>query len=489
MSQSVRCQLCFMPLDDLSLNSRELHYETHFKGELQEASSSGLSSRPYGVLKPSPPTKQSGSFKAPPSPVRKKKWKSSLNWSEEGRDVFWYPSLQTPPPPNFTPGMIPLLKKALTKSHAKGTTRRAVLCYDRAIHVNRQNWDLTWGCGYRNFLMTCAALMDQQSQPMYFALLDGPISPGIRNLQRWIEVAWKDGFDKEGYEQLKKLVNTSKWIGTSDLCTAFVYRGIPTELIDIDLDDRGIAPLTDWIVQYFDGYRKASTSGATNINNALTGASPVRCTSLMPIIVQNNGHSRTVVGYELTKNSTVNLLVFDPSRVPSKQIRRAALSAFKSSSDPDSTTSDPPIKRRDSPLATSSKSNASSASNKRIKTGTGAGHHAASAKEENVEDDAAWVDEDDDDDVRPITVGDNEDDDEIVFVSETKASGPKKSTFSWKKGQEGEDPLFIDVLKFFRWENNRVKQKNKYQILYFPLTEPLTILDRMDRKVLRSERI
>ena len=87
---------------------------------------------------------------------------------------------------------------------------------------------------YRNFLMACSALMDQQVQPMYFPLLDQPLSPGVRNLQRWIEEAWKAGkqtsysfrvfphtyksllgFDQEGYQQLRKLVDTSKWIGTS----------------------------------------------------------------------------------------------------------------------------------------------------------------------------------------------------------------------------------------------------------------------------------
>lgn len=46
---------------------------------------------------------------------------------------------------------------------------------------------------YRNFLMSCAALMDQPYQPMYFPLLDGPIPPGIRNLQKWIEEAWAKG--------------------------------------------------------------------------------------------------------------------------------------------------------------------------------------------------------------------------------------------------------------------------------------------------------
>jgi hypothetical protein len=49
------------------------------------------------------------------------------------------------------------------------------------------------GFRYRNFLMACAALMDQSFQPLYFPLLDAPIGPGVRNLQTWIEIAWQAG--------------------------------------------------------------------------------------------------------------------------------------------------------------------------------------------------------------------------------------------------------------------------------------------------------
>jgi hypothetical protein len=75
--------------------------------------------------------------------------------------------------------------------------------------------------------MACAVLMVQPFEPLYFPLIDEPISPGIRNLQRWIELAWGFGFDPEGKRQLKKLIGTTKWIGTADLWIAFASRGIP----------------------------------------------------------------------------------------------------------------------------------------------------------------------------------------------------------------------------------------------------------------------
>lgn len=36
-------------------------------------------------------------------------------------------------------------------------------------------------------------------------------------------------------------------------------------------------------------------------------------TDKMPIILQHQGHSRTVIGFERLKSGTVNLLVLDPS--------------------------------------------------------------------------------------------------------------------------------------------------------------------------------
>ena len=150
--------------------------------------------------------------------------------------------------------MISVLKRALTRSHEKGFTQRAWLASEQAVHINGEPWDRTWGCGcvppvyltgrassyrrYRNYLMACASLMNQRNQPMYFPLLDGILSPGVRNLQLLLEKAWQDGkapnrwgthypshrwssgHDEDGAHQLKhKLVDTTKWIGTAGMCT------------------------------------------------------------------------------------------------------------------------------------------------------------------------------------------------------------------------------------------------------------------------------
>lgn len=106
-------------------------------------------------------------------------------------------------------GLIPVLKGALINSHEKGKTRNAWLCHEKAVHIQSEAFDRTWGCGYvsvllhecltdsqpsyRNFLMVCASLMVQIKQPMYFPLLDHPYPPGVRHLQQLIEEAWSAG--------------------------------------------------------------------------------------------------------------------------------------------------------------------------------------------------------------------------------------------------------------------------------------------------------
>ncbi|KAJ6500449.1 peptidase family C78-domain-containing protein [Mycena sanguinolenta] len=270
----------------------------------------------------------------------------NFNWKDwvgpKDKDKFWYPARTSPPPQNFTPGLIPLLKTHLNKSHTGGHTRRAVLCYDRAVLITREAWDASWGCGYRNFMMACTALMDQQSQPMYFPLLDHPIPPGVRNLQQWLESAWSDGFDPEGAKELRPIVGSKKWIGTSDVQVAFTSRGIPSKLVDFDLkkNARGrflpVALFSYWVVEYFSQPQGMVDSNSVIQNqpktayDVLRGAAPVMVTSRMPLILQHEGHSRTIVGYEVTKTGLVNLLIFDPSKKPNKSLRQAALDAFSS---------------------------------------------------------------------------------------------------------------------------------------------------------------
>jgi Peptidase family C78 len=70
----------------------------------------------------------------------------------------------------------------------------------------------------------------------------------------------------------------------------------------------GVQILTDWVVEYF-----SPTSKGTTIHDALRDASPVIDTGRMPLILQDHRHSRTIIGYEVSRDGTVNLLMFDPA--------------------------------------------------------------------------------------------------------------------------------------------------------------------------------
>jgi hypothetical protein len=91
----------------------------------------------------------------------------------------------------------------------EGATRRAVLCYEKAVHIHREIWDAGWGCGsvflpikiqmssrifsYRNFMMLCAALMDQPTQAAYNSLFSSQAPPSVNGLKVLIEDAWMHG--------------------------------------------------------------------------------------------------------------------------------------------------------------------------------------------------------------------------------------------------------------------------------------------------------
>ena len=75
----------------------------------------------------------------------------------------------------------------------------------------------------------------------------------------------------------------------------------------------GVQPLTGWTVNYFTP-QPASSSSSKNAFDALKGSNAVVSTEKMPFILQHEGHSRLIVGYEIDKLGKVNLLTFDCAR-------------------------------------------------------------------------------------------------------------------------------------------------------------------------------
>ena len=72
----------------------------------------------------------------------------------------------------------------------------------------------------------------------------------------------------------------------------------------------GIDLVIKWVVDYFTP--KHTIDRPTNIFESLTN-SPVTITNKMPLILQHDGHSRTIIGYEIDGRGITNLLMFDPA--------------------------------------------------------------------------------------------------------------------------------------------------------------------------------
>ncbi|KAJ8093298.1 hypothetical protein PM082_020784 [Marasmius tenuissimus] len=136
----MECQICDSDLSSLSTLDRQAHYDLHFEDSAFKAPHNSNQSK----ASPNKNDTPQQSFKR----KQKGKWKTPFEgWREPKGDIFWHPAMESPPPENFTPGLITLLKKALLKSHANGATTRAVLCYERTTLINAEPWDIGWGCG------------------------------------------------------------------------------------------------------------------------------------------------------------------------------------------------------------------------------------------------------------------------------------------------------------------------------------------------------
>ncbi|TRM57596.1 peptidase family C78-domain-containing protein [Schizophyllum amplum] len=472
---AVQCQLCFINLDKFTIGQREEHYENHFKEEGP--------SEPQQPLKNE--TKRDRTTSTTSWKERSKGAFDSMNWKTRDSG-FWHPGLSIPPPPSFTPAVIPLLKRALQRAIQRGKTRRAVVCDHRATHVASEMFDRTWGCGYRNFLMACALLMIQEKQPAYAMLLERHIPPSVRNLQRWLEEAWAAGFDPEGAKQLKKLVGTGKWIGTADLWVALAYKGIPAELVDFNLERQPNADIVvQWIMDYFEPKRQAAP---TDVNSALMSSSPITSTDKMPLILQYNGHSQAIIGFEQLKDGSVNLLTLDPGRTPNKHLRQAALAEFGVTTP--NTTAEGDDKHTQ-PAASYSNENGKQDHHHRSHTIKNLIHGSPLRKHGKRR--AVEPPLDQRGKQRHVHGPSGATNVRSTSPSPTPKRGaalaPRGGSSTTVAQHETPQLDLSQTMRFFRKDAKQLNKKDSYQILYFPLTPPLTEAQRESRRAVYSTRI
>ncbi|KAJ7394257.1 hypothetical protein OS493_000059 [Desmophyllum pertusum] len=191
-----------------------------------------------------------------------------------------------------------------------GGTKAAWLAID-TDHYASTVGDAGWGCGYRNLQMLFSALLRVDIyRPVMFSV--GDKVPSIPRIQQFIESAWTSGFDRQGSEQLGcKLINTRKWIGATEIAAILRSLQMRSKILDFHQAtgcDGTHPEMFSWIKRYF----------SCNINSTVlppVGSSVLRQTSIPPLYLQHQGHSRLVIGVEehSGKDGGLYLLLFDPS--------------------------------------------------------------------------------------------------------------------------------------------------------------------------------
>ncbi|WVQ84295.1 hypothetical protein IAT38_006447 [Cryptococcus sp. DSM 104549] len=279
------------------------------------------------------PAKPSGWSDWVGKPVAKgDRWWDPVEGSVKGNDL----------PNNISPGVIHVLAATLRSTAQRGVTRRAVLCRDTVHLKGAWNFDLGWGCGYRNALMALTALLSVPAYQLLFSRQANGADPGVRRIQGWIEEAWAQGYDAEGKKQLGgKVLGRRKWIGPSDLYSMFTYMGVPCDIYDFpkakdaaEGSKKTHSRLQQWVKAYFSNdlpvKKSSSDNNAYDVimrsgQNGSGRGDAVRVSDKFPLILQHSGHSRTIVGYEENSRGDINLLLFDPGRSVPKDIRNAGI--------------------------------------------------------------------------------------------------------------------------------------------------------------------
>ena len=136
--------------------------------------------------------------------------------------------------------------------------------------------------------------------------------PHVIEMQEIIENAWKDGICAYDRVQTGGILNTRKWIGTTEALAFFTQIGVKVDALTFkngedENDKSGVEQLLDYVEAfYMSGMDTAQKHGTSHI------------TQLPPIYFQRFGHSMTIVGLERLKDGSRNLLVFDSSFATSR---------------------------------------------------------------------------------------------------------------------------------------------------------------------------
>ncbi|PYH86633.1 DUF1671 domain protein [Aspergillus uvarum CBS 121591] len=173
------------------------------------------------------------------------------------------------------------------------SVQRAFFCSSMVHQISKMPREGGF-CGYRNIQMLITYIKNTRLPGHEW--FSGEL-PTILQLQDMIENAWDKGFNSVGRIETGGIRGTRKYIGTPEAQALFSSLGI---LIEPTESMRAHDALFMNVASYFRGTRN------------LEREDKVISTDLPPIYFQHQGHSMTIIGFEIRDNGSANLLVFDP---------------------------------------------------------------------------------------------------------------------------------------------------------------------------------
>ncbi|KAI3114773.1 hypothetical protein CBS147333_1928 [Penicillium roqueforti] len=217
---------------------------------------------------------------------------------------------------NETDNLIPVLARLCEQDKS---VQRALFCSPKVRHICKMRREGGF-CGYRNIQMLVSWLQKSRSFGYEHFPNKGPT---ILELQDMIESAWDMGFNSSGRAETGGIKNTRKFIGTPEAQALFMSLGIRCEARSLSESGnvRAYEALYIDVAEYF-------RSACSPDDDA-----KIVQTDLPPIYFQHQGHSMTIVGFEIRDNGSANLLVFDPMFKTSPAMQRL-LGTFVKPSDP-----------------------------------------------------------------------------------------------------------------------------------------------------------
>lgn len=218
------------------------------------------------------------------------------------------------------------------------------------IHIHQHD---RWSCGFRNWQMILSFLVPRL-RPDH-AFFRSPIAaessleffqvPSVSDLQISIEQSWVNGFDVDGARHYHgKIVGKRAWIGALEVSGCLSSWGIDSVVVQFIRCPESRQELKPFCLRYFSsnetngcsecGARQSSRRLATRLlahSSLAHGDVSCSCGCQLPLYLQWEGHSVTIIGVEETAKSS-NLLILNPSKsdtVMGNAIRNQKLAPFR----------------------------------------------------------------------------------------------------------------------------------------------------------------